>query len=348
MAEFKTLFTVAINHSFYVDRISRDFDITPLSDTAKLLKDNRLLFRNDDEGFRVLYRSVDESELPFLSFEDLDLKFALTLKEKSGRFENITELNDTGETYRSGDLVYFSNTVQLDHPLEYSLINELRPATFTYQFPQEGGTNGVIAITNEAGTDVTPTEPDPSAVAPDAAGNFFYPIDFEDLPSGLYTFETTVDAGATETKKVYIDSQLLTQGVFGLIKIHVVDYATFPTGTFNRAYSAGFNQRESIWRYKVVLKTGVVTASDDLDIVDTDMTVNFVDKSDELTNGILTKVWDSDVTVPYSELPTTTFDFVKDATTTPIVVLSSLANPPTLIVSAPNDDFGTSIIYITV
>ena len=354
MADYKKLFTVAINHSYYTDRISPDFDIIPLAGTKTLMKDNRLLFKKDNQGFRVLYQSEEGSDQSFLPFADIDLKFAMVLKDAPGQFQNITDLNDGAQTYSAGNLIYFRNAVQTDNLLDYSLINALKPSSFTYEFPQDfpppGGTNGVIVVENEEGTDVTPTQPDPNAVKPDAEGNFFYPIDFDQMPSGLYTFKTTIDSNPTETRTLYIDNTLVRQQIFGLIKIHIVDYqaTNFPSSP-ERGYSASFAHRETVWRYKMVLKSGSVGPGDDLDIIDTASGgITFSPQSNEYTNGILTMVWDSDADVPYSQAPTTTFDFIKNASGSQDVVLSSLTNPPTLLVSAAGTDFGTSVIYITV
>lgn len=353
MPEFKKLFNIEILHDYYTDGICRDFEVFPLALTNQLMQNNRLMFKNDNKGFRVLYRSEPGSEVPFIAFSDFDLKFGLKLKSR-GSFENITNLNDTvdGKEYDAGNILFFKNTTQDAVPLDYDILDALQPSSFTYRFIQTAspGDNGVITISNEAGADVTPTYPDPSAVKADADGNLFYPIDFSKMPAGQYKFTTTVDS-VVETQEFYIDNSLTTKNVFGIIKIHVEDYVDFAE---DRRYTADFVKRETIWRYKMVLKSSNAVIGDELTIVDGASTYVFTRGTDESTNGIPTAVFDSDAEIPYSELPRKQFDFYKDPSGTPLLIAKNLSNPPAGLISAipPNGidpaDFGTSVIYITV
>ena len=347
MAEFKRLFNTKIEHDFYTNGISKDFDIVPLSGTTSLLKDNRLLFKVDNTGFRVMYRSENGSDDPFLPFGDFDLTFAMVLKNKES-FENITDLNTSSQTFEAGNLIYYHNAAQTDSALDYEIIDLLRPAVFTYQFPQTGGVpadNGEITITNEKGEDVTPTEPDPNTVKANENGFFQYPIDFNGLPAGLYTFTTTVNGSDSQSKRVYIDNQLVGQNVFGILKIHVVDSADFPD---TRTYQAIFSRRETDWIYKMVLKTNTVSIGDDLGVVDDSGTYLFNRGDNEETNGIATAVFTSNSEIPYSELPNKDFRFVKNPGDSETIIVEGLSNPPLLIVSANGTDFSQSVIYITV
>lgn len=353
MAEYKKLFNVVIHHTFYTSEVSRDFDIVPTRDTLSFLKNNRLLFRKDDTGFRVLYQSETNSALPFIPFGGFDLKFEMELKNKNG-FQNFTDLTETipgpDKEFVSGNLVYFSNANQTGNNLKYAIIDLLKPVSFTYNFPQPGTVStdvGQLVITNEASVDVTPTYPDPDTIQADSNGKISYPIDFTSMPAGLYTFATTVNNITPMVQKIYIDSSLIRNSIFGLIKIKVVDSATFPG---NRQYGAEFVKRETKWRYKIVLKTIAYNPGDEDDYAVVDGLGEFVftDPTVEFTNGLPTLVSESTTKIPWNQTPRKDFNFVKDPDTTPIEILGDLSNPPNNLVSANGNNFNKSVIYITV
>ena len=356
MAEYKRLFNIAITHDFYTDGISRDFDIVPVPGTRSIMKNNRLLFRNDNTGFRVLYQNDPGTDDPFIAFPTggFELRFAMSLKNVNS-FQNITILSESGgKKFESGNLIYLTNTVPTQTELDYSIIDGLKPSSFTYRFPQTGGgptDTGHIVIKNENGDDVTPVYPDPDNVKADTNGDFYYPIDFGLLPPGLYNFETIINTGTPEYQNLYIDNRLIGKNIFGLIKIKVISTTDFPT---NKEYKTEFKKRETIWRYKMILKTPDIAPTDTLEIIDGDGVYTFISQPDETTNGVRTVVFDSDAVIPYTQLPRKKFDFVKSLPGPNTEdILKNLANPPTDQVSAVYNggsgvDFDKSVIYITV
>jgi hypothetical protein len=188
---YKKLFNTVIAHDFYVDNISKtDLAVVPTQETMQVMKNNNMLFRTSTDGFRVFYR-VETGDTSFVDFSNLRMVFAVQLKNIAG-FLNFTNLND-GPTnlYKAGKIVYFTNIgSETTNELTYDLLDYLRPAMFTYQFPQTTGASGKITITGPDNTDVTPAYPNPNAVPKTSSNTFVYPVDFTGMPKGIYKFAT--------------------------------------------------------------------------------------------------------------------------------------------------------------
>ena len=96
---YNRLFNARIAHTFYVSGISKnDLAVVPTSGTLKAMKNSGMLFRMDNEGFRVLYKvtgNTDEDGSPFINFTNVPLVFALQLIN-TNEFLNFTDL--TGYT----------------------------------------------------------------------------------------------------------------------------------------------------------------------------------------------------------------------------------------------------------
>jgi hypothetical protein len=351
---YKRLFNTRVVHDFYVDYFSRnDLAIVPTIETEQAMKNSGMQFRKDDIGFRVLYR-VDDSNNAFISFSNVGLVFALTLKNISG-FLNFTDLDDNTNPYAGGKIIYFTNRTNVTaNDLDYDLLDYLRSKIFSYQFPQTGtGPNdmGHIKITNQANVDVTSLLPSSPILTPDTQNRYFYAADFTKLPSGLYTFETWMDSNITPVdKKVYIDNNLARQGVFGIVDIlatndNPANYPPVPGGpvvppiTDAAVYNMNFTRRISRWKYIVVYKTGNINTGNDGNLAITDTTLQppynpnppgnpivFAKTGYTTVNGYDASVWLSNLpALPFFETSKTGIDLKNGAST----IIADVSGPRT-------------------
>ena len=358
---FKKLFNMKFDHKFFVNGISRDVMAVPTSATAKILKGNNLLFRRDEQGFRIMYRTDGVSDVPFVAFANLELRFALVLVNNV-EFPNYTDLDKGGQVFAGKNNVWFTNQVVTTSALTYEITDELMPVQFTYVFPntQTSGT-GTIKIFNESGTEVTPANPDPDNIQPGADGKYRYPVDFMGLPAGRYKFTTQIAANPAVDKYIYIDNELVTENILGVVKIKVNNYlpASFPAG---REYKAVFENRKTKWQYVMVLKSGIVVTSDTLNIIDRGTAVapyivnTFARQADTVVNGVPAAVFLSDQKIPYfktAKKKLTLVKFIPDPPNPPIEVnvVTDISNPQLNSVSFTKNaqqEIVRSIIYVYV
>ncbi|MCW3084470.1 MAG: hypothetical protein JWP12_1836 [Bacteroidetes bacterium] len=358
---YNKLFSTQIVHDFYADNLSkRDLAVVPTTSTNLAMKNNNMLFRNDASGFRVLYKA-DSAGAAFVNFSNVRLVFAVQLLNLT-QFLNFTNLGDGVLNYTAGKILYFTNRGSVTTSnLTYSLLDFLRPATFTYQFPQTTGTVGYIKITNDANVDVTPVTPDPNTILPDASNRFFYPVDLSKLPKGLYKFETGTDLASSVTKTVYIDNELASQGVFGIVDILAVN-ALAVNYPVDRMYTMKFIRRATQWKYILLLKSPGVTppplTSITLDIEDTVapvtpyVTIHFNPAVDGTVNGIPAKIITSvSTTIPFFEVPKMGLTVKKDPGPSAITIMENLPGPPLGVVSAqtsPTVNAGITEIFVII
>jgi hypothetical protein len=370
---YSRLFNTRITHTFYEGGISQnDLAVVPTNETMLAMKNSKMLFRQDDEGFRILYKS-DSLGTAFISFSNVRLVFSLQLLNVM-EFLNFTNLDDVVNInpYSAGKILYFTNIGSTNvNDLSYSLIDYLRPVTFTYQFPQTAILPAIdygnIIIKDQIGNIVTPVYPVPTNIVPDTSNHYSYPIDFTKLPKGLYKFETWTTNSPTHIfETIYIDNELASQGVFGVVDILAIDENAanyplipgvqpsppVPPITDIRVYDMNFVRRQTQWKYIVVLKSGSIIPTDTIGIVDDNVQspyglLQFGTPTDTTVDGIPAKIIISNsTTIPYFETPKKSLNIKKDPLTSPVVVLSDIQGPPLGVVSADATNLSITEIFV--
>lgn len=366
LLNYAKLFNVALRHDFYTGGITHDFDITPTKSTQQLFKNNKLIFKKDNTGFRVMYR---KSSTPppdsFVNFANIELRFGMTMKNIT-EFLNFSNLDKSPtKTFKAGNIMYFTNTNVTTHKLKYEILDELKPNQFMYEFPQTSLVDtGSIEIKNEAGTVVTPASPPgpPFTGIQNVNGKFFYPVDLSHLPPGMYSFKTTVGTN-NKTKDFYIDNELITAGICGVIKIKAqgaanTDWPPASGGEPARQYFTDLIRRETKWRFIVVPKlSGIPAAS--LTVVDAVINplpynpgspqvlyafTNITSPPAPVVNGVQAIVYESTTLIPFYEKAKTGLRVMNGAT----IVQDNVNNPAQNVISALSTDFNTTIIYVIV
>lgn len=344
---YKILFRVEINHSYYTNGVSRDFDIYPTQETAAWLNENNLLFRKDDTGIRVFYTDTKNSSpsVPFTPFDAVELRFMLFLKSPE-TFFNITDLMIDSEVYKSGQLLLLKNAA-FEEELEISLVNGVRPFVFSYAFPQVTNTpataRGQVEVIDTLGRYVTPDSPDPQDVIPNQEGIFSYPMDLTGFPRGEYTFKTTVNDLDLIEKRVYVDNRVLAEKPFGLVAI------SLPASTDdfepNTLFKAALSVKEPIWKYYLLMKN--LNPGAGYSVIDSmaGSTYTFTEKDPVEINGITTLVFESDQQIPLSEIPLKTIQLRNN---TAAVLIDGLANPTVNVISSSPGNPEVYKIYVNV
>lgn len=350
---YNKLFNVRVRNSFYADANGKnDFAVAPTLPCAQAMRNGNMVFKPDNEGFRVYYK-VDGSGNPFVNINNSRLIFGVQLVNTAG-FLNYTDLNVGGNVYASGKFVYFTNkSAPATSLLSYSLLDQLRPSVFTYQFPtQTTAGTGHIIIKNENDVVVTPTYPNPNTITPDAAKRYFYPIDFSAMPAGLYKFETWVNSETPKVETVYINDELAASGAMGIVDIVVVTPASFPVSP-ERNYDMQFNARTSQWKYFIVLQSGSVVSTDTIGITDEGgaqspyPAMTFGAATNGTVNGIDAKIVSSTLTnIPFYEIPKRQLAIVKNPGPGYTKIVGNISGPSTGLVSAASVSPAVTEIYV--
>ena len=336
---YKLLVRVRLLHSYYTNGIAQDFTVVPVPETVRWLKDNNMLFRNDDTGFRIFYTADTGSTLlePFTSFEAERLRFMLILNDP-GRFFNITDLTIEGHPYKPGNILEFVNKgVNLD--FDKQLILKSEPQVFTYQFPQQSGASsdiGKLEVFNERGEQVAIGNsdpeihyPNPDEILPDANNNFVYPMDLTGYPTGIYRFKSYVNNTNEQERSIYMDGQLQKMNVFAMIHIDLkASSILFGTEYTAPDYKALFSAKSPYWRYLLIMKNRSIDGKT-YAVVDEEGEYTFIRNADTEINGIQTLVYDSDQVIPLSEQPITSLSLVdlSGESSKGIKVVEFLSNP---------------------
>lgn len=320
MAIYVKLFVVDITHGFHTvaSDINKSLELFPLPETANVMKGGKMLFRKTGTGLTIFFSAFDSDPNtsgvqvePIVTLDTpLSFTFLLRLANKT-EFLNITELDQTGpsETYEASKLAFFSNSA-MTGALDYELLEGLRAPIFTYHFPFLAPTpstdTGTITIKDEGGTPL-PGFP-VTNIKPDTNGNYYFPVDLHKFPKGRYIFETLDTSTSAVTEEFYIDGDLATQDVFGLIRITYPDNAVIYGTSVNdyETFSIDFTARQSKWRYYVLDKSGThpTLGSLSIDASTASPPLSFPATTTTTINGIPTAVFESPAAnIPFRQAP---------------------------------------------
>ena len=231
--QFKTLFVVTIAHAYYRERCE-DVEFIIPADTAKMLKNGRLLARELEGKLYVLFET-DEAGAVLKPIPGQTLRIGLRLINPF--FSNFT---DVDASFASSTLLYgnAATPAALDAPAKFHLVGQVfshvltdgaRPVTVTLK-----DMAGVVLQTNEVTA---------------AVNRLSVSYDLTGLRAGAYSVEEDYPAGPTLTA-YYSDAEMGKAAVFGIMQVKIDNgfYSASPPPEFEIAFDA----REETLRYYVV------------------------------------------------------------------------------------------------
>lgn len=232
---FRTVFELSVLHNFYSDLRCRDFSLFPVSDTARLMRNHTMLFRNNENASRVLILA-----------DELNLTAARPVASGEGMVFAM-KLNNPGfscftNEYPSGKKIFlFTNEGLAPGATELSrkeislcgkMVSHRIVSNLAVTLILKDRKNQVIA---SAGFPAGSSGRDHcfEFILP---RNDFYTVT-EDITSVVYTY--------------YNDSDLLFSGILGMVQI-INQPASPYTYDGNTKYTISFTARSSPWSYYVV------------------------------------------------------------------------------------------------
>jgi hypothetical protein len=237
---------VSISHTYYSEGC-KDFDFVIPADTAQLLKNGKLLAKVREGKLYVLFEG-DETHAALIPLSGKTLRIGLKLLNPF--FSNFTTLdfNSTiplyDNTNNPNDLKMVKLVALVGQIFSHSLIDTTRPITITLKNANDQilQTDTITVINNR------------TTVSYHLLGQ----------AAGTYTV-TESSLENTKATAYYLDTQLQSQGIFGVIEIKIDDifyikiddifYNYTPEFKFIPEFKITFNAKQETLKYYVVVKT---------------------------------------------------------------------------------------------
>jgi len=247
ITSFRSLFTVAVAHTYYSERC-RDFSFVIPMDTAAQLAGAKLLAREVDGVLHILYET-EPGGGALVPVDGRRLRFGLRLRNPL--FSNFTALAFDP----ASEIPLYRN---LADPTTLDAALAVQPAGDRFSIPLHSASRPVtVTLADAAGTtlktETLTADADCTAISYDLLGQ----------PPGLVTAEEAYPADTVSTSW-YRDDNLLAMGVFGVVEIiiHNGFYANAP------AFTVSFTAKEEPLEYYVVAKNYSTTEFNQLTVAD--------------------------------------------------------------------------------
>lgn len=243
---FRTLFTVAVEHSFYAGACT-DLEFVTPSSTARVLRGGRALARVLKGRLHVLFES-GAHDGPVSSLAGQTLTFGLRVVNPW--FGNFTEdvVGDATLTPFYGNR---ADPVTLDVPDAVTLTSGVHTHT-----PRTATRPLTLRLSDGSGTVV-----DAQTLGVGAAERSF---DLGGLPDGAYRLDERADGDSLASSPLYLSPELRHAGVWGILAVHVpASFAEAPAG-----FSLKFAARTEPLKYFVVARNFTQAEFDQLEVTD--------------------------------------------------------------------------------
>lgn len=349
---YTRLFNLKLQHSYYDNDLARGLYLRPTRRTLRLLSGANMLFKSIQNGIVILYRLGESETSPLVTLPS-DQQFTfLLLADNRAEFQNITQLDvASDDKFSSTSVLHFINdpnnaTDEADSPEElvHTLIDAVESSLFTHTILLDTPPDDILlritgpdGNTVPAGKNIDGTPfPDPLPIAKGDDDIFTQQIDLRQRLPGLYTFtiRNAADDDTLREDQFYIDDELMSQKLLGIVDIKYTDATDHLYGE-TEEYTLSFSRKETVWAYYVVNKNGYVVFDDhDLEISDPGSAnypaVTFNREGNEPhadieINGFETVVFKSDVPIPFKDKPKPNIQLLRNPGGT--VLVKHLPNP---------------------
>lgn len=269
--KYQPIVSIALLHDYYRELESQDFVLKPSPTTLKQLENYGLLVKSNELGkIQILMEKAgltrDNLSITRPISRPIKLTFWLTLQ--NSYFPNITRLERTeaGEpnnispiSLGSKSIYYFSN---LD-PVSRAIRGISSGQAFLSLWDRVRTYDRVplrLPLFNTSAEKLTVLQPEASNPALKLVLEIekkpeqnMVPVDLRALAPGWYTLQT-LQNGLSTSSNAYLDPQLFSKDVFGIIDIYLDATLNFEQ---TLQYAIQFERRQSKWRYIVIDRSGL-------------------------------------------------------------------------------------------
>jgi len=274
--QFQPLIDVEILHNYYASKRIPDLEIIPTRACRQLLRNYGLLFRKKNNGFTVQYEVIDSGngnphpQKPITE----STRFSFTLQSKNPYLVSFSDLPFVAPSNRIYYLSNLNNNPQNSSLLLTSKTSspflttqdslELQPLRFDYR-ATSADTSALIEIKDEWSETVI------ARMRPVVSGKLHYLVDLRTHGPGKFT----LFLNGIQKKEFYASNEIVGKNIFGLVDIVRDDRVpdayqiTDPHNNHDvlaKTFTVKINNRETWWKYNVVLKYRRETKPEDLSI----------------------------------------------------------------------------------
>jgi len=226
----KKLFGLRYLHEYYIDGVTTDLSTVPTVACQKALKRLRLLFREHERGFDILYQSEKAGNIPYYPIP-ANTTFSFVFGLKQLEFLNITDI-----TISYGNLIHYSKPKNGNVLASQSL--KIIDRGYDYQFYKKNASVLRLELFDQNKKLVFKRE------ITGNNGNFSDHLDLSNLPSGPILFKTMKNQSVVQRENFYLNNE-----PYGTKSLGHVDLQFGTT----KDYLIQFTTKSSPWRYFLVM-----------------------------------------------------------------------------------------------
>ncbi|WP_019498204.1 hypothetical protein [Pseudanabaena sp. PCC 6802] len=264
---FRTLFTIAISHTYYTQGC-KDFSFIIPVDSVQLLNNGKLIAKIRDGKLHVLFAvdeaaedgadATDRTGKPLVSLAGKSLRIGLKLLNPffsnftqftSSDFDNLTQIPISALDFYSFCPLYrnSANPLVLDKPKAVALVGQV----LNHSLSQTTARPITVTLKNSDGQVLPPELTDAPGTIATENNRSSVSFNLTGKASGLYSVEESSSSG-TQTTSYYSDLELQQQGIFGAIEIAIADSLYTKPPDQPPEFTIAFKAREETLKYYIL------------------------------------------------------------------------------------------------
>lgn len=265
---YNKLYRFDFNHTFYTNRETSDFSITPMGETNAQLRSNGLLLKTRETGFDLVYQKLAAiGALPLITITSSEkLMFKIEVSNPS-----ILNVTDLGIKTNATDI--YNCQGKYSDPLSFGTIATRQP-NFTEEYTYTFDT--ITFKIEDVDGDVTYEEEQVGTEDPNVPTNFNFSFSVNlgnTFTQGYYTLKTYRNGVQEDTLDVYFLNRLAYPQLIGIFELELdasLNYGLVP-------YEAllTVNALATKWAYQIELTRDFTGGT--LNVVDSSSTVVFTE-----------------------------------------------------------------------
>ncbi len=343
--KFARLFEVNISHTYYITKISPDFEIAPTFRCQEQLQNYKLLFRKTATGFIVLYE-VNQDGNPLIPIAE-NVKFSFVLKSKNPYLHNFTNLPLDSQP---NDIFYLHNNRQNgddgNDDLQLTSKNvvsqrdrlELRPQFFQYGYESSNPTSS-STVYLEILDEFMDTLLQKTVALVEGVLN--YPVDLRGHEPGKFILK--IDG--SEMLIFYADDDLFGQNIFGVVDVYrneqledAYEFVDTDNGVIPKLYTVKLRRRKTFWRYHIIPKYSTIDEPENITIERSNQSPAFNRQGERVNiDGLQAVVFKSENDLPHRENPIKNIKLNKIKGKRENTLIEDLPNPSIMTLPKPQD-----------
>lgn len=272
-SQFAQLVEMEIFHHYHIGGTGDDFQIRPTRLSTSQLRNYGLLFQKTARGFAILSETtLEDGNLQPLKPIEEDVKFSFILEARSPYLLNYSDL----PLDSSLDQIYYLNNIHRNKQGDSLLLTAdatrdhlslkdrifLKPQVFQYRI-ESANPSVKVEIVDETGKSMI------NQTLASNSGVLEYPVNLSEYPPGKFILKVNT----SKQLEFYADDELSGKNVFGIINLFhhskvpaAYRFLDAQGAIVPKTYRVNIANRQTYWKYYIVLKYRPDIAPQDLSI----------------------------------------------------------------------------------